>query len=448
MPGAVVAGTLTALLLLPDVSGADPPDRTLAERVVLSAETDLRWAIGTGRGFTQTAEVLVQPEMEIDLSENITLTTIGRFRGDAFDELEPGHPSQRTRSHLSKRGILSPQADVELRELFVETSLGRTYLTIGKQQIVWGKADGLKVLDLVNPQTFREFILEDFEDSRIPLWSLNAEIPIDDLVVQLVWIPDPTYHEFTDSEGRYAFTAPIFVPKAPPGVPVTIEPVDKPGRLFLDSDVGVRVSTFWNGWDLTLNYLYYYDDFPIPFRSVSFTAMGPTVTVSPGYERSHLVGGTFSNAFGELTVRGELGYSTDRYFATSDPTDSDGVFETGELLYVLGFDWYGFTDTILSAQVFQLWLTNDRSGSVRDSGGTTLTFLAQRTFMNERLTTQVIWLQSANNGDGLLRPSLSYELNDELLLRLGADYFYGTKNGLFGQFNPNDRVTIRLEWSI
>jgi hypothetical protein len=431
---------------LPSMVSAEPA--TFADRVDLSAETDLRWAIGTGRGFSQTAEVLFQPEAEIDLSEDITLTAIGRFRGDAFDVLEPGQPSQRERSHLSKRGILSPQADVELRELFVETTIAGTYLTVGKQQIVWGKADGLKVLDLVNPQSFREFILEDFEDSRIPLWAVNAEVPVGDAVVQLVWIPDQTYHELPEPDGVYAFTAPIFIPKAPPGVPIVVRPLAKPSRVLLDSDAGVRISTFWAGWDLTLNYLYYYDDFPIPFRRVTPPPSGPLVTVTPSYERSHLIGNTFSNAFGDLTVRGEFGYSTSRYFATSDSEDSDGVFKTGEFQYVLGFDWYGFTDTLLSAQVFQVWLTNEKSGSVRDSGTTTTSLLAQRRFMNERLTLETIWLQSLNNGDGLLRPSVRYELTDELLLRVGADYFYGTKNGLFGEFNSNDRVSFRLEWAI
>jgi len=63
-------------------------------------------------------------------------------------------------------------------------------LVLGRQQNVWGKADGLKVLDLVNPQDFRELILDDFDDSRIPLWAVNAEIPVAEVVVPLVWIPE------------------------------------------------------------------------------------------------------------------------------------------------------------------------------------------------------------------------------------------------------------------
>jgi len=50
-------------------------------------------------------------------------------------------------------------------------------LRLGKQQIVWGETDGLKLLDVMNPQNFREFILDEFEDSRLPLWSVKYTVP-------------------------------------------------------------------------------------------------------------------------------------------------------------------------------------------------------------------------------------------------------------------------------
>ncbi|PJA31070.1 MAG: hypothetical protein CO187_10705, partial [Zetaproteobacteria bacterium CG_4_9_14_3_um_filter_53_7] len=42
---------------------------------------------------------------------------------------------------------------------------------IGQQQIVWGKTDGLRMLDIINPLDMREFMLDDFLDSRIGLWA-------------------------------------------------------------------------------------------------------------------------------------------------------------------------------------------------------------------------------------------------------------------------------------
>ncbi len=62
-----------------------------------------------------------------------------------------------------------------LRELYMDTSLGDWDLRIGKQQVVWGTADGIKLLDIINPTDFRELNQNAMEDSRIPVWMINAE---------------------------------------------------------------------------------------------------------------------------------------------------------------------------------------------------------------------------------------------------------------------------------
>lgn len=51
-----------------------------------------------------------------------------------------------------------------------------------------------------------------------------------------------------------------------------------------------------------------------------------------------------------------------------------------------------------------------------------------------------------NDGDGMIRPKIDYQLNDNIKIWLGADLFYGDSNGLFGQFNHNDRVLVGAEW--
>jgi hypothetical protein len=421
---------------------------TLSDRLEPSLEAQLKWALGTGRGLSQKAELVLLPEVEAELQENLSLTAIGRLRADAFDQLMPGQPSVRTYSHLSRPAQAGSRIDIELRELYAETSIRDAYLTLGKQQIVWGKSDGLKVLDVVNPRDFREFILEDFEDSRIPLWAFNAEIPIRDVVLQLIWLPDQTYDAFPPQDGLYAFTIGRFGLNAPQGVQVDLRPLDRPSRIFTDSDAGVRLSTFWRGWDLTLNYLYHYHDIPIPFQKRSTTAAGPLVTITPSYRRTHLFGSTFSNAFGDLTVRSELAYSTDRYYPTENPAEADGVVETPELKYVLGLDWYGFSETLLSFQLFQSWLTRNESGLLRDDPETVFTVLARREFLNDQLVLEVIWLQDFHHADGLVRPRATYELSDTLRCRFGLDLFYGSRNGVFGEFDENDRISLSLEWSI
>jgi hypothetical protein len=67
-----------------------------------------------------------------------------------------------------------------LRELYVDTRFGDWSARIGKQQVVWGTADGIKLLDVINPTDYREFVQSTMEDSRIPIWMLNLERNVGD----------------------------------------------------------------------------------------------------------------------------------------------------------------------------------------------------------------------------------------------------------------------------
>ena len=60
----------------------------------------------------------------------------------------------------------------------MDTSAGDWDFRLGKQQVVWGTADGIKLLDIINPTDFRELNQNAMEDSRIPVWMINAETNI------------------------------------------------------------------------------------------------------------------------------------------------------------------------------------------------------------------------------------------------------------------------------
>jgi hypothetical protein len=78
-----------------------------------------------------------------------------------------------------------------LREAYIDTNLGDFDIRIGKQQVVWGKADGVKFLDIINPTDFREWAQNTMEDSRIPLWMgvIEKDLGNNDSL-QFVWVPD------------------------------------------------------------------------------------------------------------------------------------------------------------------------------------------------------------------------------------------------------------------
>ncbi len=395
----------------------------------------------------QSFELSWNPELDWQLGPGTRLHGSMRLRADAFDRLVPGRISGLEAASIHQPLELGDRTELELRELYLETQQGEIWWTLGKQQIVWGKADGLKVLDVVNPQDFREFILEDFESSRIPLWAVRAEVPIGPWALEAFWIPDRTYHRLPEAGALFEITSPRLVPSPPPGIPVDVEPARRPDGFFSDSDAGFRLSRFLAGWDLTFNYLYHYADTPVPERTLEHSEVGPKVIVSPTYQRTHLVGGTFANTFGDLTLRGEVGYTTDRYVNVTDLADPDGIERSGELAWVVGVDGYGFTDTVWSVQLFRNRLTDAPEGLPFESGETRLSGLLRRTFLNERLTAELLWLHDLDLDDGLARAEVRFDWTDTLRLEVGIDVFYGDPDGIFGQFDSRDRLVIGGSWS-
>ncbi len=62
-----------------------------------------------------------------------------------------------------------------LRELYLDVKIAGIDLRLGKQQVVWGTADGIKLLDIINPTDYRWWNQDPMEDARIPVWMAVGE---------------------------------------------------------------------------------------------------------------------------------------------------------------------------------------------------------------------------------------------------------------------------------
>ncbi len=404
-----------------------------------------QWGYSTLNGTTQMLNGALLPEADLSFANGWRFTSSLRLRTEAREGMRPVDIERGAYSDYNQPTLLGDSSELELRELTLEGRIGDTFFSLGKQQVVWGKADGLKVLDIVDPQSFREFILEDFDDSRIPLWTLNVEQRIGGWEFQLLWIPDPTFHALPKPGATYAFTSPELVPTPPPGIEVRLEAPRRPIHPLRDSDVGLRIATFWRGWDITLNYLYQYDNQPVLRQNLTLKNGPPQVTVTPEYERTHVLGGTFGTAFGDWVVRGEMGYFSRKFFIGKNPARRKGVVQSPLLHYVLGLDWAAPGDILLSGQLIQSWLLQHAGRSTRDRLDTTFTLLVRRLFLYDNLTTEILLITNLNHTDGILRPRISYRWLEHLETWIGADLFYGDREGVFGQFGANNRLVVGIE---
>ncbi len=86
-----------------------------------------------------------------------------------------------------------------LRELYVRNTIElangqNVFLKIGRQQVVWGRTDLFRVLDVINPVDYsRNNIYDELQDIRFPQWIATAEYRLgatkhmQDANIQLVW---------------------------------------------------------------------------------------------------------------------------------------------------------------------------------------------------------------------------------------------------------------------
>ena len=86
-----------------------------------------------------------------------------------------------------------------IRELYVKKTFNLAdgkdlFLKVGKQQVVWGRTDLFRVLDVINPVDYsRNNIYDELSDIRIPMWIAQAEYrmgaseSMQDRNFQLVW---------------------------------------------------------------------------------------------------------------------------------------------------------------------------------------------------------------------------------------------------------------------
>ena len=347
----------------------------------------------------------------------------GRYRHDFQDTLD------------------TDRNEFQFREAYLEKRWDYASLRAGKQTIVWGQADGIRLLDKINSLNFREFIPDDYDNSRIARTAVTLTVPMgrgSELSASV--IPEHAANRYPDPGYRFSMA---LMPEFPVNTQVIAEPLHEPDLSLHDSDIAVRYATFIGSWDIALHgYRHYLAD-----PAVRLRVSPGQITITPEFERNTMIGVGANNAFGDFVFRSELVYNTSYYYQTLNPQEQF-LSKSPEAQSVLGLDYSGISDNLLSVQWFQ-WRTLEHQGDfANEKVKNTLTFLWRQFYMNNSLSTEILHIQELNtNEDGLFRANIKYELTDDILIKSGADVFFGPEQGLYGQFNRKDQITAGIEVS-
>lgn len=332
-------------------------------------------------------------------SPNDWMSSRTRVRGELT--MEKGNSGAFLSTNLVYNSILKDRTGLQIREAYGYYSNEHWDIRAGRQIIVWGVADGLRLTDIISPMDYTEFLAQDYDDIRIPVGGLRARYSRQTWCLELVAIPVSSFFELPTGDSN-----PWSVGNLTIG--------DEPSRKLSNMEFGGRLSFFLSNMDFSLSALRTWNKMPEFVDGVG------------QYRRLTMLGGDFSLPAGRFVIRGEFA----EYLAGTNSSNA-----------LLGLDWYAGNDWNLSAQYEHTYVSK---GEHRNSG--LATFRVSKDLLRNTLTLQSFAYVDVTNGGVYNRFSADYAVNDQLHAIIGYDLFHGDK-GMFAIYRQNSEYWVKLKYS-
>jgi hypothetical protein len=241
------------------------------------------------------------------------------------------------------------------RELYIAKNIAQWNLSIGLQQVVWGKADNLRVLDQVNPLDYRYFVLPDLNDYRKPVWMIKSEGYIKDWSVQSFYIPWFEANDPATAGSEYEFITldPALLRY------FTVQSEQKPARQLKNGEIGLQFSRSFAGLDVNFFAFETWDDNPVYRQRYTLDTQGTVVAhLLPEYQRQLHLGtaNAFSLANG-IVLRSEWLLIPDSVYMVNAFDIHGGLIEEATINALVGVD-YAWRDWLFSVQANDRYINN------------------------------------------------------------------------------------------
>ena len=375
---------------------------TVPRPAIAQDEDSLRIGV---KGFVDTYHALRTEEPHDWMSSRT------RVRGEV--SIEKGHAGAFVSANLVYNAILKDRTGLQLREAYAYYSDDHWDLRAGRQIIVWGVADGLRLTDIISPMDYTEFLAQDYDDIRIPVGGLRLRYSREKWCLEAVAVPVSSFFELpTDDKTPWSIG------------PIPI--ADEPGKKLCNMEYGGRLSFFLSGIDFSLSALHTWNKQPIICNGIG------------EYRRMTMLGADVSIPIGKFVVRGELAEYLDEAQSATDVKETPRAASANALI---GIDWYAGNDWSLSAQYAHKYVA---WGDLRNTG--LATFRISKELLHNTLALQSFAYIDVTNGGVYNRLSADYALNDQLHAIIGYDFFHADR-GMFTVYNKNSEVFLKFKYS-
>ena len=395
--------------------------------IAASANAQIEYA-----GFVDTYHSLQTKE------PNDTLSSRSRLRLESHTESE--NIFLFASLNAEKNYVLSDETGVDLHEGYLDYVSDQWDMRLGRQIIIWGKADGIQITDIISPPDYTEFITRDLDEIRMPVDALKFRWLGDVANAEVIWIPFFKSAVLPSRDNPWAIS-----PEFPDDVDVSFKETKEPVKKLKNSEIAGKLSFYLSGIDIALSAFYGWDDFPSMHSIVKKDAGTRFVTFEPEHHRLTFVGLEFSKPWGELVIRGEAAFYDGKYF---EPEDIEGqLFKKNSLNWLLGADWYPGSNWTIIVQFAGSFILDYDDRIEEDEHTMIATLNVSKKLLRETLTLSNMIYLSINDIDLLDRISVEYALTDEFHISGGADIFSGSDEGRFGAYEDNTQVWIKAKYS-
>lgn len=335
--------------------------------------------------------------------------------------------------------------DLRLRELYLDLYFKNFDLRIGQQQVVWGKADGVFITDVVSPLNLTEFLLPDFDEIRTGVMATKFDYYIGNSTFEVIWLPNFSPTVMPASNSIWSVNRDFLAPPTFDWSKAVVKP------SLENSEVFVKYSALTSKIDFELMGGYTWDDNPTMHvdKQIDMSSGSPVLTglnITPEHHRLYLGGGSFSTEIFGVVLRGEAAYYNGKYFQTQDPVALDALVQKDYLHYLVGMD-FSIKDVKFSAQFIQETVLDYDENMINEEIQNTMTFLARYDMFRETLHFDVFAYIGLTNEDALIRPKITYDFDDSFSILLGSNIFIGDEKGRFGQYKDNSMIYMKLKYN-
>lgn len=373
------------------------------------------------RGLSQL-RVNARPELLFDLGAGWD----ANIRVNAFYDFAY---SINGRSDYTSQVLREYESELELQDTFVRGSLNDWLdLKLGRQIVVWGKSDNLRVVDVLNPLDQRQPGVTDIENLRLPVtmsrldayrgdWSLSAlvlhEIRFDKLPV--------LGSEF------YPWSMPL-------------PDEDVPDDGGSNTEYALALSGIMPGWDISFHLARLFDD-------TAHLEIGDN-RVKRVHSRLHMAGFATNAVLGNWLLKSEIAHLDGLEFA---PAPGETFARTDALL---GVDYNGFDNATLTLESairhlhdYDPKLKQGQLPVERNRVETAFRYSAD--FYHERWNVVLVATRYGESLDegGITRAQFTYELRQALELTAGVVAYHSADQLPFQAISNNDRIFAELRFS-